>query len=84
MQPAVPGRAANTSAGTSLNIYQPVRFRGGAGSTGRRGGSAWEAGGAAGACRQRLTLVHFLAQLEHVLWDTLCLWAGSMTRIGSG
>jgi len=33
---------------------------------------------------QGLTLVQFSAQLKHVLWDTLCLWAGSMTRNGSG
>jgi hypothetical protein len=30
--------------------------------------------------RQGLTLVHFSGRSKHVLWDTLCLWAGSMTR----
>jgi hypothetical protein len=33
---------------------------------------------------QGLTLVHFSAQRKHVLWDTLCLRARSMTRNGSG
>ena len=40
--------------------------------------------GNTGAGQQGLTLVHFSAQRKHVLWDTLCLWAGSMTRNGSG
>ena len=34
--------------------------------------------------RQGLTLVHLPTQRKHVLWDTLCLWEGSMTRNGSG
>ena len=32
---------------------------------------------------QGLTLIHFSAQLRHVLWHTMCLWVVRATRDGS-